>query len=61
MQYSNAIEVSTGLHLKSIVNYVDRNTLLLNEEGTRHPAFASFEHIVLNKNTLATPCGSMTT
>lgn len=43
----DAIEVSAGLHLKSIVNYVGRNTLILNEEGTRHPAFADFEHIVL--------------
>lgn len=45
----HAIEVSDGLHLKSIVNYVGKNTLLLNEEGIRHPAFKGFEHIVLTK------------
>lgn len=46
----DAIEVSDGLHLKSIVNYVGRNTLILNEEGTRHPAFRGFNHIVLDKD-----------
>jgi dimethylargininase len=65
----DAIEVSAGLHLKSIVNYVGRNTLLLNEEGSRHPAFAGFDHIILTKeeeyagntlwinDTLITPAG----
>jgi dimethylargininase len=65
----DAIEVSAGLHLKSIVNYVGRNTLLLNEEGSRHPAFAGFDHIILAKeeeyagntlwinDTLITPAG----
>ena len=38
----DAIEVSDGLHLKSIVNYVGRNTLILNEEGARNPAFAGY-------------------
>jgi len=46
----HTIEVSEGLHLKSIVNYVGRNTLILNEEGTRHPAFSSFNHLVLAKD-----------
>ena len=65
----HTIEVSEGLHLKSIVNYVGRNTLILNEEGTRHPAFSSFNHLVLAKeeeyagntlwinDTLITPVG----
>ena len=45
----HAIEVSEGLHLKSIVNYVGKNTLILNEEGVNHPAFKGFNHIVLAK------------
>ncbi|MES2299756.1 MAG: amidinotransferase [Pseudomonadota bacterium] len=64
-----AIEVSAGLHLKSIVNYVGRNTLTVNEEGARNPAFAGFDHIVVSgeeeyagntlliNNTLITPLG----
>lgn len=65
----DAIAVSDGLHLKSIVNYVGRNTLILNEEGARNPAFADFAHLVLDQaeeyagntlwinDTLITPCG----
>lgn len=65
----DAIEVSDGLHLKSIVNYVGRNTLILNEEGARNPAFAGFSHLILDKaeeyagntlwinDTLITPSG----
>ncbi len=42
-----SIEVAAGLHLKSIVNYVGKNTLTVNADGARHPAFANFSHIVL--------------
>ncbi|HCK01576.1 MAG TPA: amidinotransferase [Serratia grimesii] len=42
-----AIEVSAGLHLKSIVNYVGRNTLLLTEAYQHHPAFSAFNSIVI--------------
>jgi dimethylargininase len=42
-----AIEVSAGLHLKSIVNYVGRNTLLLTEDYQHHPAFSGFSSIVI--------------
>jgi dimethylargininase len=42
-----AIEVSAGLHLKSIVNYVGRNTLLLTEDYQQHPAFAAFNIVVI--------------
>jgi dimethylargininase len=42
-----AIEVSAGLHLKSIVNYVGRNTLLLTEGYVNHPAFSGFNSIVI--------------
>ena len=45
----DAIEVNAGLHLKSIVNYVGRNTLILSEDATRHTAFADFEHIVVSR------------
>ncbi|MCG8708497.1 amidinotransferase [Brenneria sp. 4F2] len=42
-----SIEVSAGLHLKSIVNYAGGNTLLLTEDYQRHPAFAAFNKIVI--------------
>ncbi len=41
------IEVSAGLHLKSIVNYVGRNTLLLTADYQHHPAFSTFNSIVI--------------
>ena len=41
------IAVSAGLHLKSIVNYVGRNTLLLTEDYQHHPAFSTFNTIVI--------------
>jgi dimethylargininase len=46
----DVIEVCDGLHLKSIVNYVGKNTLLLDAANTRHSAFADFEHIVVSKD-----------
>lgn len=64
-----AIEVKDGLHLKSVVNYVGRNTVLLSAEAATHPAFAGYEHIIVNKeeeyagntlwinDTLITPTG----
>ncbi|WP_338848128.1 amidinotransferase [Massilia sp. W12] len=42
-----SIEVGAGLHLKSIVNYVGKNTMTVSEDAARNPAFASFNHIVL--------------
>jgi dimethylargininase len=65
----DSIQVSDGLHLKSIVNYVGRNTLILNEEGARNPAFSGFRHLILDRqeeyagntlwinDTLITPSG----
>jgi dimethylargininase len=65
----DVIEVSAGLHLKSIVNYVGRNTLLLDDAFASHPAFADFDHIIVGKeeeyagntlwinDTLITPAG----
>ena len=45
----HAIEVDDGLHLKSVVNYVGKNTLLLDAGSSGHPAFASFDHIIVSK------------
>lgn len=42
-----AIEVNAGLHLKSIVNYVGRHTLLLTENYISHPAFRDFNTLVI--------------
>jgi len=41
------IEVSAGLHLKSIVNYIGKNTLLLNAAFSKHRAFSGFDRIVV--------------
>ncbi len=43
-----SIPVAAGLHLKSIVNYVGRNTLTVSEAAASNPAFAKFSHIVLS-------------
>ncbi len=65
----DAIEIGAGLHLKSLVNFVGRNTLMLSEDSARHPAFAGFDQIVVSKeeeyagntlwinDTLITPAG----
>ncbi|NHR04972.1 amidinotransferase [Chromobacterium haemolyticum] len=64
-----AVEVSAGLHLKSIVNYVGRNTLILSEDRADDPVFRGYQQIVLAKeeeyagntlwinDTLITPSG----
>ncbi len=44
----DAIEVGAGLHLKSLVNYVGKNTLLLDPASAGHPAFAGFAQIVVD-------------
>ncbi|MDN0073762.1 arginine deiminase-related protein [Crenobacter sp. SG2303] len=65
----SAVEVGAGLHLKSIVNYVGRNTLILSEDSVDNPVFKGFNQIVLNpeeeyagntlwiNDTLITPTG----
>jgi dimethylargininase len=45
-----AVEVDAGLHLKSIVNYVGCNTLLLSADGARNPAFQGYRHVVLDRD-----------
>lgn len=42
-----AVPVSAGLHLKSIVNYVGRNTLTLTESYAGMHEFAGFTHLVV--------------
>ncbi len=65
----HAIEVKDGLHLKSVVNYVGRNTVLLSADAATHPAFADLDHFIVSKaeeyagntlwinDTLITPAG----
>jgi dimethylargininase len=43
-----AVPVASGLHLKSVVNYVGRNTVLLSAAAVDEPAFRDFRHIVLD-------------
>lgn len=42
------IPVGAGLHLKSSVNYVGKNTLLITQALADHEAFGSYEKIVLD-------------
>jgi dimethylargininase len=44
-----AVPLPTGLHLKSSVNYVGMNTLLVTEEFARLPVFEGYQKIVLEK------------
>jgi dimethylargininase len=65
----HAITLVEGLHLKSNVNFIGRNTLLLTEAWAAHPLFAAYEKIIvpaeeayvantlLVKNRLLTPMG----
>jgi dimethylargininase len=41
------VTVSSGLHLKSSVNYVGKNTLLLTAEYATRQEFQGFDHIIL--------------
>ncbi|WP_018153127.1 dimethylarginine dimethylaminohydrolase family protein [Leeia oryzae] len=63
------VEVTDGLHLKSIVNYVGKNTLILSQDYAGHPAFDGYNQLILAKeeeyagntlwinDTLITPSG----
>jgi dimethylargininase len=47
--YTSAlVPVGAGLHLKSSVNYVGKNTLLLSEGFAERPEFAGFERLVVD-------------
>jgi dimethylargininase len=43
-----AVDVGGGLHLKSGVNYIGDNNLLITEDFAAHPGFDKFEKIVLS-------------
>ncbi len=43
------VEVGAGLHFKSSVNYVGKNTLLVTADFVEHPALSEFDRIVLEK------------
>jgi dimethylargininase len=47
---SECVQVGSGLHLKSGVNYVGDNTLLLASDLAVLPAFAGYKRIVLDKD-----------
>ena len=41
------VPVPEGLHLKSAVNYIGRDTLLLTEAFAQHPLFADYEKVIV--------------
>ena len=43
------VEVGAGLHFKSSVNYVGKNTLLVTADFADHPALGKYDKIVLEK------------
>lgn len=45
---SETVSVAAGLHLKSGVNYVGKNTLLVTKNLADYPGFASYEKIILD-------------
>jgi len=45
---SETVPVAAGLHLKSGVNYLGKNTLLVTKDLADYPAFASYEIIILD-------------
>lgn len=45
---SETVPVAAGLHLKSGVNYLGKNTLLVTKDLADYPAFASYEKIILD-------------
>jgi len=44
----DAIPVGAGLHFKSSVNYVGKNTLLLDAAFVDHPAFAGYDKLIID-------------
>ncbi len=43
-----AVSVAAGLHLKSSINYIGRNTMLVTPDFAEHPALWGYEKIVLD-------------
>lgn len=46
----STVPVSAGLHFKSSVNYVGKNTLLVSEAFAGHPALQGFSQIVMDND-----------
>jgi dimethylargininase len=44
---THLVPLVEGLHLKSSVNYIGRNTLLMTEAWASHPLFESFDKIIV--------------
>lgn len=44
----DAIPVGAGLHFKSSVNYMGKNTLLLDAAFVDHPAFARYDRLIID-------------
>lgn len=49
---SETIKVEEGLHLKSDVNYIGENTVLLTEKYFNNPAFKNYKKICVDKDEL---------
>ena len=47
---AETVPVSAGLHLKSSVNFVGKNTLLLTKNLSTYPGFTSYEKIILDED-----------
>jgi dimethylargininase len=47
---SELIKVEEGLHLKSDVNYIGNNTLLVTEKYFSHPVFENYKKIIVDTN-----------
>ncbi len=47
---THAIEMNEGLHLKSDVNYVDEETLVVTNAMSQRSEFADYKKIAINKN-----------
>jgi len=45
---TETVQVAAGLHLKSGVNYVGKNTLLVTNALADHPAFSSYDKILID-------------
>ncbi|HSB66165.1 MAG TPA: arginine deiminase family protein [Anaerolineales bacterium] len=47
---AETVSVTAGLHLKSSVNYVGKNTLLVTRDLSNYPGFRSFDRIILDED-----------
>jgi dimethylargininase len=47
---STVVPVAAGLHLKSSVNYVGKNTLLITKQLADQPVFSNYEKILLDQD-----------